>query len=275
MRKVLFVAAVLFSICSAFAGEIREFSVSTLERLGNELYRRDLISARATEVVLKTQPAARSLKARGWVTEPHQNGGVVYFIAETASGPCLSYTVTFRGSDKPEVNDVRGQPVPPNIAVRDKARQTAVAALKGKVFNISYDFEVLDDPDGNGFLVYALAATGKPGDVVVSGHFRVTVSADGARAERVDALSKSVMIENKNQNHSPAGYHDVATYYNQIVSDKPVETLVYANRLLGKDLYVGTPDRKIWCIHNGRMTIDTSKPNNKSAGGVARQALRQ
>jgi hypothetical protein len=33
-------------------------------------------------------------------------------------------------------------------AVRKHARQTAMAALQGKLFNIHYDYVVLDDPDG-------------------------------------------------------------------------------------------------------------------------------
>jgi len=274
VRVFLGIVTILFSFGSAFASEIREFSVSTLERLGNQLYRQDAISARASEIVLQTQPVARSLKARGWITELHKDGDMVYFIAETASGPCLSYTVAFHGSAKPKVEDRRGQPVPPDIAERDKARETAAAALKGKLFNVPYDFEVLDDPDGRGFLVYALGATTKPGDVVLAGHFRVTVSAEGEKAERVDALSETLMIVNKNENHSPRGYHDVAVYFNQIVSNKPVETFIYVGKLLQKDVFVGTPDRKMWVIHNGKMTIDNSKPNKKTAAGAARQAFR-
>lgn len=70
---------------------------------------------------------------------------------------------------------------------RKRAVQTAKKALQGKLFNIRYDYVVLDDPDGSGFLVYALASTGKPTDFVLPGHFRVTVSADGSEAQRVAA----------------------------------------------------------------------------------------
>jgi len=47
---------------------------------------------------------------------------------------------------------------------RKRAKQTAIAALKGKLFDIHYDYVVLDDPDGSGLLVYALALTGKPNE---------------------------------------------------------------------------------------------------------------
>ena len=78
------------------------------------------------------------------------------------------------------------------IPERKRAKQTAIAALKGKLFDIHYDYVVLDDPDGSGLVVYALASTGKPNEFVLAGHFRVTVSADGAKAERVDAQPRGV-----------------------------------------------------------------------------------
>jgi len=275
VRVAFLIIAVLFSLSSAFAGEIREFSVATLERLGNEISHRDAIAARASEIVLETQPAARALKARGWITELRKDGDIVYFIAETPSGKCLSYTVTFHGSAKPEVQDRRGQPLPSDVAVRFKALQTGTRALRGKLYNIDYNFEVLNDPDGSGFLIYALGATRKTSEVVLAGHFRVTVSSNGEKAERVDPLSEGVMVDDKNANHSPKGYHDVAVFFNQVVSNKPVETFIYTSRLLGKDIFVGTPGGKVWCVRNGRMTIDTSKADNKTAGGAAKQALKQ
>ena len=114
----------LLSVGAAVAGEIREFNVPTLERLGNEL---------------------------------------------------------IRASQRPD----RGAADP----VRKRARQTAIAALKDRLFEIRYDYVVLDDPDGKHLLVYAIAAAEKTDEVILAGHFRVTVSADGTKAERVDALS--------------------------------------------------------------------------------------
>src|SRR5437667_11335143 len=59
-------------------------------------------------------------------------------------------------------------------AVRKRAKQTAIDALKNRLFKIRYDYVVLDDPDRSGFLVYALPR--KPGEIVMGGQFRVTVS---------------------------------------------------------------------------------------------------
>jgi hypothetical protein len=259
MRAVLILTAILLSFSAAVAGEIREFSVPTLERLGNELYRRDQIAARASDAVLQTQPVARSLKMRGSITDLRKDGDMVYLIAETSSGPTLTYTVTFHDSTKPDVQDVGGQPLPPKIAVRYKARQTAAEALKGKLYNIGYNFEVLNDPDGTGFLVYALGSTGKRDEVVVCGHFRVTVSGDGEKAERIDALSRSLLI-NKMGEGLPRGTDQVGMGMAQIVSEKPVETLVYTNRLTGQLIVLKTfPHGQVWIIENGKITQDKSE----------------
>ena len=141
---------------------------------------------------------------------------------------------------------------------RKRAKQTAIAALKGKLFDIRYDYVVLDDPDGSGFLVYALGTTGNSSDAVLAGHFRVTVSADGEKAERVDALSKSLAVQKEGEG-LPAGSHQVGMYMVQIVSSKPLETLIYTSNLAKEPIVVATaPHGEIWEVANGKIT-DTGK----------------
>ena len=79
MRIVPLIVAILFFSASAFAGDIREFDIKTIERLGNELTR----------------------------------------VSQTRD----------RGASTP---------------VKKLARKTAVAALKGRLFDIRYDYVVLD-----------------------------------------------------------------------------------------------------------------------------------
>lgn len=207
MKRLLFPLLVL-PFVAAFAAEIREFDLKTLERLGNELVR---VSRRPD-----------------------------------------------RGATDP---------------VRERAQQTAIAALRGRLFNLRYDYVVLSDPDGKRFLVYALGKTGKAGEAVLGGHSRVTVSADGSKAERVDALSKTMMVDSDLTSGLPAGSTPTAMYFNQIVSNKPVETLIYTSHIARKPIYVGTPDGKIWIVRNGRMRIDTTKPGTDSEAAAAHKAL--
>ena len=195
MKAYVCILICLLATGNAFAAEIREFDIKTIERLGNEL----------TEV-----------------------------------------------SQRPD----RGA----TDEIRKRAVQTAKAALQGKLFNIRYDYVVLDDPDGGGFLVYALGQAPKRGDVVILGHFRVTVSADGKKVERVDALSHTMMTEYGLLGGIPKGTHLAGAALTQIVSAKPVETLIYASNLMQMPLFVATPPNgQLWQIENGKITKSSSK----------------
>jgi hypothetical protein len=128
--------------------------------------------------------------------------------------------------------------------------------LKGQLFSSRYDYVVLSDPDGKRLLVYALAASQQSDQVILAGHFRVTVSADGTKAERVDALSKSLALS------GPVKTDTVALFLIQLVSNKPVETLIYTANLVKKPIYVRTPDGKTWEVGEGKMRVARSKPSN-------------
>jgi len=232
---------------SAVGSEIREFGVPVIEKLGRELSRRDSIAARAVDLIAETQPLAKSLKKRGWITDLRPDGDVVYIIVETAAGPCLAYEVIFQDSKAPVVQDKRGQPLPPEIALRYKARETAIAALEGKFFDINYNFEVLDDPDGSGFLVYALAATNKKGEYPTGGHYRVTVSSDASRVEQVDLLSQFMKSRPK------SGVKMEFITSSQVASNIPVETWIYSSNLYRVPIMIGTMDGATWLINKGQI----------------------
>lgn len=144
-------------------------------------------------------------------------------------------------------------PPPSASGVRARAKQTAMAALKGKLFDIRYSYAVLDDPDGSGFLVYALGKAPRRSDVVMHGHCRVTVSADGSKAERVEPLARTLLIQNKGGEGLPAGAQLAGLVTTQIIGTRPLETLVYVSKMAGQPIAVGTSDRQIWMIERGRI----------------------
>lgn len=265
MRVLLITALCLAGAISAPGSEIREFSLPVIEKLGRELSRRDSIAARAADFLAVSQPLSRSLRRRGWITELRPGGDVVYIVTETAAGPCLAYEVTFQGSKKPAVQDKRGQPLPPKIALRYKALETALPALRGKFFDINYNFEVLDDPDGSGFLVYALAATNKKGEFPTGGHYRVTVSSDGSRVERVDLLSQFMK-----QRAKPGAELEWITS-SQVASNIPVETWIYSSDLYHVPIMIGTMDGATWLINKGRIHKFTKAEIKELESGKAKK----
>jgi hypothetical protein len=148
-----------------------------------------------------------------------------------------------RQSQRPD----RGATTP----IRERARNTASAVLRGRLFhNVRYDYVVLNDPDGTGFLVYALATNRKPGQQITGGHFRITVSADGTKAERIDALSHGIVTDKP---ALPASAIQVSIATSQIVTNVPVETFIYSSYVYQLPIFVATPDRKVWAVANGRI----------------------
>jgi hypothetical protein len=191
------VVAISLSVRTASAGEIREFDIKTIERLGNEL------------------TTVSQMRDRG-----------------------------------------------ANTPARKKAVETAKTALKGKLLDIRYDYVVLDDPDGSGFLVYALGRGPKPGDTVVFGHCRVTVSPDGHKAERIDALSGSLVIDNKKTRGRdlPPDYKTVGFFCATPIGTRPTETLIWASNMMKMPVAVATPPKgQVWFIEKGRITMGKAK----------------
>ncbi len=144
--------------------------------------------------------------------------------------------------------------------LKTRAKDTAAAALSGKLYNrMRYDYVVLDHPGGNGLLVYALAISKHKGDVTTGGHFRVTVSADGAVAKRVDLLSQLIHTAKPDPGNQLAG---VAA--SQIAGKFPAETWIYSSYQYHIPMFVAVvADGSIWGVANGRMVrVDEKGPKN-------------
>jgi hypothetical protein len=261
VRIAAILAGLVVCITTGNASEIREFDIPTLEKLGNELSHRDEIAAKASDLVFEQHPAFRDVTPQGWITDLHKEGDIVYWIGETEDGLAPAYKVTFSGK-APTVEDIHNAKLPAKIALRYKARQITLRALGDKLndaYDPHYNFEVLDDPDGSGFLVYALAAFAQNYPVYVGGDVRVTVSADATKVTRIDQLSHG-MIESK----SDDGKKMVAISTAQAVkTPHPVETWIYSSNLYHLPMYVATTDGTAWGIANGRIVrVDAKGPKN-------------
>lgn len=147
--------------------------------------------------------------------------------------------------------------------VHQRARQTAKAALKKKLFNATYEAVVLNDPDGSGFLVYALALADTKRMTQTGGHFRVTVSADGRTVERIDLLSAFI------QQKIEKGKELAAIVSSQNSSNLPAETWIYTSHVYGIPVALVTRDGAFWTIDNGKIhkltkaEMDATEPKSK------------
>jgi hypothetical protein len=134
-------------------------------------------------------------------------------------------------------------------AAKKRAMETAKTAFKSGQSGAGYDYVVLDDPDGSGFLVYALAATDKRDATYIGGHFRIMVSADGGKLERVDDLSKGII---RNQ-ITAGGEMRVIGTAQAVKARYPVETFIYSSYRYKIPIFVGTRDGSIWQVNEGRI----------------------
>jgi hypothetical protein len=262
MRVAQFILSILICVTAAFANEIREFNLPTLEKLGNELSHRDEIAAKASDLVFEKHPEFKKVTPQGWITDLHPDGDVVYFIVEANDAIAPAYKVMFPREGSPQVEDIHSQSLPRAIATRYRARQTAMRSTLPRLndaYGAHYNFEVLDDPDGSGFLVYGLAAFRTGDAVYTGGHMRVTVSADGSKTERVDELSHGII-----QQKADPGKEMVAVSTSQAVDTKyPVETWLYTSHLYHLPMYVAAKNGSVWACVNGRIVrVDDQGPKN-------------
>lgn len=142
---------------------------------------------------------------------------------------------------------------------KKRAKQTAVAALEGKLFDeLHYEYVVLDDPADSGFLVYALGKAKRKGDVITGGHFRVPVSADGAVAGQIDLLSQLI------HHSADPGHTLVAIAATQSAGKLPAETWIYSSDLYELPMYVAVmADGSSWAVANGRIVRTNDKEPKK------------
>jgi hypothetical protein len=255
MLRILTFLMMWFAATAAWAGDtIRSFPLPTIVALGVKLYQQDKIAADAFDFLFSARPEAKVLPLRGWITQSDQSIKRVYFIqGPDDQHPSLAYTLTLVANGSAKIAEGHGDPLPDFVAKRYTARKAAIAAIPKFAPDRSYNYEVLDDPDEKGgFLVYALATSNDPDEVVVGGHYRVTVAENGT-VKRVDALSKSFLALNKRAN-IPKGSASAGLYMSHLVSETPVETHVYLSILHRIRLFVTTPDNTMWKVEEGIIT---------------------
>ncbi|MFK5922131.1 MAG: hypothetical protein QM496_08115 [Verrucomicrobiota bacterium] len=174
------------------SGQIRNFPIRTIENLGQDLFKRDALAAAAFDLLFEVHPEAKEQSLGGWITRIGKKGSRVYLLKRKSEETRQAYVAVFEKNQKPRIELHLDEPLPKEIARRFRARTAAIRALPG-FYDRPYNFEVLNDPDGKGFIVYSLVSAKNANEVVVGGHSRVTVSEDAGTIEAVDALSESLL----------------------------------------------------------------------------------
>lgn len=243
---------------------IREFDIPTIERLGREMYEQDQLAWKATDILFTkhSKDELRAQKQHGWIVESFPDHEVVRFIRETDLGPMLAYDVTFTAGQALAYPEPQSALLSGDELAQYNARTTALKNVD-RLCAETLNTVALKDPQGDGWLVWAMAATTKPDEMIIGGHYRFAISSDGTSIKTRDSLSRNCQTVSKNPG-------DLIT--SQIVSNTPVETLVFASLTYAKVLRVGTPDGQAWKIDGDKIEkIDMDMPgiDGLSARAVA------
>ncbi len=219
----------------------------------------DMMRAERGEGWMQTQGG------RGWIVDPLPDRNVVRFVHNGASGPELFYDVTFPASGAAQSSLPPSPTLSPDELAQYKARMLALGGVKQPCSN-RYNTVALKDPAGAGWLVWAMAATTDPNLMIIGGHYRFTISADGSIIRQADALSRSCIRFDKSR-----GANSVDQLMSHIVSTTPVETHIFASLAYRTTFYVGTPDGKTWLVDGAHVsTVDMDSPG---AGGFSARTL--
>jgi hypothetical protein len=173
----------------------------------------------------------------------------VCFIRTGDDGPEAAYDIGY-SSGKPVVSVPQDRKLTDPEKAQYVARSLAIKSVTQRCGD-NYNTIVLKDPESDGWLAWALAATNNPNLIMAGGHHRLTVSADGTKVIHMDALSRTCAVMEKGA--SPQGSKIAALVTTQLVSNLPVETFVFLNLEHHIPIIVLTPDRAEWGIENGKI----------------------
>jgi hypothetical protein len=253
MRLQWIAAAVLLAWpCAAQEPEIRQFDIPTLQKLGGEIYDQDQAAWHATDALNALHPLAdlQKEKVQGWIVETRPTGALVRFICDGAGGPEAAYDVSYT-SGTPTVSVPSNRNLIEEEKVQYGARSLALKSVTQRCGD-SYNTVVLKDPEGPGWLAWALASTHDPSLIMAGGHHRLTISADGKTVLRTDLLSRTC---NAIKNEPKAGSKPEAIITTQLVSPLPVETFFFLSLQHRIPIFVVVlaPEKTLWAVEGDKL----------------------
>jgi len=224
--------------------------VMKAERLGEELYLQDVVAAKATDAMLRVVGPIKPGELNGWIVVKDGGGNLTRFIRQTGEDVNVVYDVRIDIKGNTEVTKENLRPLSATEIAMFLARRNALRAAP-KDCAKNYNTAVMEDIDSSGWLVYILAATGED-VVIVGGHSRVNVSADGKNVLVVTPLYQSCLTLQKPAADKTGESQALSVSYP--LGNVPSEIHVYLNRLHGYPVYVSTA-KGVWLVKNGKISL--------------------
>jgi hypothetical protein len=226
--------------------------------VGTSIFFQDRAAARATDALLARFDGKPPEGLIGWIVVPNGEDQLVRFLLGDPSAPRPGYDIRVDKNGRAgAVIEATGAALPDDQAVRYYARNTAASGIGQLRCAARYNAVVLDDPDGDGWLVWLLASTTDANKVPMGGHYRFHVSADGRTVEKREQLSGGCLDLDRRQ--SGQNGQPVGLVTNVIVAPQPLEVHVFLSLLNRLPIYVAAGDR-IWSVQGALIhEVDTSR----------------
>lgn len=263
-RLALILSAILTLnlACAASAAAqppIREFPLATVEELGRAIYRQDRAAWVATDLLLAKVPDLKAAHVVGWIVGEAGQAQRVRFLRDTGAGLEAGYDIDV----SPDFVATLSEPSDRRLTAVElamwKAHKSAVAGLtEVEVCRPGYNAVVLKDPEQDGWIVWMLAPMPRAGVIPVGIHYRFTVTADGTKVLRRDALTKACAVLDPRDGAKDRSIPE-AIGITHVVSGAPVETEVFLQIQSGIAMYVVT-EAGVWAIKDGSIRQVDPKP---------------
>ncbi len=244
---------------SAAAPLARQFDRATTEALGRALYEQDRRASIAADLVRDNfDPAAEHLI--GYITQGDPRKFRVRFVRAVDSGFEAAIDADFDELLLPALKRADDPRLTPSeqaqIAARLAAARDSATRCDGR-----YNTLALPDPDGDGWLVYAIAATTDPETVMVGGHVRYTISADGSSLEQTEPLATScAQAPRADLERAAATQGHEGLALRTSLAARPLETHVFLSLTHDLPLFVVGTDLRMWKVDKGRIQVVREKP---------------
>jgi hypothetical protein len=237
----------------------RHFDNAATARLGREMYEQDRRAAIAADLVRDNfDPDEERLV--GFITTGQVPALRVRFVRAGADGYEAAIDAVFDDLLLPSLERAAS----PALSIDERAQITArlqVARDAATRCDGRYNTLALADPDGEGMLVYAIAASSEPDTMMVGGHVRYSISADGERIEHTEALSKSCAaapLADLALAASTDGVQGLAL--RTTLADAPLETHVFLSLTHDTPLFIVGSDLRMWRVDGDSMKVVREKP---------------
>ncbi len=227
---------------------------ATIERLGRAIHEKSRLARRATRILIEERIDPKGMGIRGWIVVPVETGWLVRFIREDEGAFSPVYDVHFPEDAKPSVQFAKNKSLKETEKAMFRARKLVLEAVEHSCPANYYNTVVLPHPEGSGWVAYALAASTRPGKIVVGGHYRIVTGPEGRKTISARPLFHCCYEFDQIMPGLPEGAGIAAYSLKHSMDSHPVETQVYLQLSCGKPWFIRTPEG-IWKIFEGRLSL--------------------